>query len=102
MLTFLAALLNAWALPGGGVVWRLPPELSHQFDAVAHAHAGTVGLADAALALDVGLCAEPDRRHRPVQLRDAQVHGRHEHTFGVLPVLISHERSLSTHRSVAL
>jgi hypothetical protein len=55
MLTFLAALLNAWALPGGGVVWRLPPELSHQFDAVAHAHATTVGLADAALALIVAL-----------------------------------------------
>jgi hypothetical protein len=55
MLAGLAALLSAWALPPGGVVWRLPPELSHQFVGVAQAHATVVHLADAALAAIIAL-----------------------------------------------
>src|SRR5439155_12083566 len=55
MLAGLAALISAWALPPGGVVWRLPPELTHEFGSVGQAHAGVVHLADAALALIVAL-----------------------------------------------
>jgi hypothetical protein len=55
MLAGLAALLSAWALPPGGVVWRLPPELSHQFGGVIQANATVVQLADAALAAIIAL-----------------------------------------------
>jgi len=51
----LAALISAWALPPGGVVWHLPPELTHQFSSLGQAHAAAVHLADAALALIVAL-----------------------------------------------
>jgi hypothetical protein len=51
----LAALVSAWSLPPGGVVWQLPPELTHQLGAVGQAHAAMVQLADAALALIVAL-----------------------------------------------
>jgi hypothetical protein len=37
------------------VVWRLPPELTHQFDAVAAWACATVTLADAAFALLIAL-----------------------------------------------
>jgi hypothetical protein len=50
-----AALVSAWSLPPGGVVWQLPPELTHQLGAVGQAHAAMVQLADAALALIVAL-----------------------------------------------
>src|SRR5207244_10078078 len=49
LLAGLAALLSALALPPGGVVWRLPPELTHQLGGVDQAHAALVRLADAAL-----------------------------------------------------
>ena len=55
LLAFLTGLLSAWVVPGGGVVWRLPPALTHHLDPLISAHAAMVGLADAALALIIAL-----------------------------------------------
>jgi hypothetical protein len=55
LLAFLAGLLSAWVVPGGGVVWRLPPDLTHRLEPLVGAHAAMVGLADAALALIIAL-----------------------------------------------
>jgi hypothetical protein len=55
LLAALAALLSAMVLPPGGVVWRLPPELSYQLGGVGQAHAVLVQIADAALAVIVAL-----------------------------------------------
>jgi hypothetical protein len=55
LLAALAALLSAMVLPPGGVVWRLPPELTYQLGGVGQAHAVLVKIADAALAVIVAL-----------------------------------------------
>src|SRR5205823_2902112 len=55
LLAGLAALLSALVLPPGGVVWRLPPELTHQLGGIGQAHAVLVQLADAVLAVRYAL-----------------------------------------------
>ena len=55
LLAGLAALLSTMVLPPGGVVWRLPPELSYQLGGIGQAHAVLVQIADAALAVIVAL-----------------------------------------------
>jgi hypothetical protein len=53
-LAFLGSLVSAWLVPFG-VVWHVPPELTHQLQPLVDAHAAMVDLADAALAFIIAL-----------------------------------------------